>query len=391
MEAADTPVIGVGIIAFGLSGRVFHAAFVCTNPKFKLVAVYERSKSESQEFASKHGLTIDLMRSESDLVNRADIQLVVVCSPIEFHYEHAMLALQAGKHVLVEKAFCSTSEQAQMLLDFAKSKNLVCMPYQNRRYDSDFLTIQQVVPRLGRIAEYNGYFNRFSPNVRAGHWKDTVAGSGGNFLSLGSHMIDQALVLFGLPERVWADVRAQRDGAVLDDAWEVHLYYSSGETDSTGMLHGGFRAILKGSLLCRNNALRYMIHGTNGSWIKEGTDTQEAHLMTGKLPEYIPARESEAGEGDADAGVGYGSEPADQWGVLTLVADRSIAGASATDGLQRTPPVRGSYHHLYDGLYRSIVHGAPPVVDASVAVAVLRVIEIARQSSAEGRVLPFSY
>lgn len=376
-------VLNVGIIAFGFSGRVFHGPFIITNPKFKLVAVFERSKSESNEFSAKHGLSVEIVRTEIELVQRNDVDLVIVCSPIEFHFEHAMLALRAGKHVIVEKAFCSTSSQAKELLEFASKVQRICIPYQNRRYDSDFLTIKQMLSKLGKLAEYNGFFNRYSPKVRSGNWKDEVVGSGGNFLSLGSHMIDQAVVLFGMPQRVWADVRAQREGGMLDDAWEVHLFYDSGSVDENGLKHGGFRAILKGSLLCRDHALRYAIHGMTSSWVKEGMDTQEAHLMTGELPEYF-TRESEAGR--VGGTEGYGREPENQWGLLTSPASEGCH----SDVTSRTPPVRGSYHYFYDSVYDSIVQGAPPAVSAADAVAVLRLIEIARQSSAEGRVLPFS-
>lgn len=387
-------VINVGLMAFGLSGRVFHAPFILTNPRFNLLVVYERTKRESEQFAEKYGSVVEIVCSESELVNFPHIQLVVVCSPIEFHFAHAKMALEAGKHVLVEKAFCSTSAQAKVLLELAAEKGLVCVPFQNRRYDSDFLTLKRLLPQLGRIAEYNGYFNRYSPTVRKNNWKDTVAGSGGNFLSLGSHMIDQAVALFGAPQRVWADVRAQRVGGVLDDAWEVHLFYpsnsekgaseASDSVDSTGVHHGGFRAILKGSLLCRDHSVRYMVHGERGSWRKEGLDTQEAYLMAGGLP-YYPNEGGSAVAGEGEEAV-YGSEPRSQWGVLTS----AVADSPNSSTRELTEPVLGSYHMLYDELYNSIVHGAPPAVDAHTAVAVLRIIELSLQSSKEGRVLPYT-
>eukprot|EP01034_Spumella_vulgaris_P028911 gene28911-35864_t len=291
-----------------------------------------------------------------------------------------MLALQAGKHVLVEKAFCSTSAQAIELLSFARHKDLVCIPYQNRRYDADFLTLQRVLPSLGKLAEYNGYYNRYSPTVRPGNWKDSVVGSGGNFLSLGSHMIDQAVVLFGIPDRVFGDVRAQREGGIVDDAWEVHLYYDSdGATavDEHGLRHGGFRAILKGSLLSRDHAIRYMIHGSDASWTKTGVDTQEPQLLAGAMPEYFPAGEVQSAEDIHSETVEYGCEPGSQWGTLT------------TDVATRTPPVRGSYHFLYDALYDQIVNKTAPAVDVNLSVAVLRIIELARESSTQGRVLQY--
>lgn len=390
-------IVNVGIVAFGLSGRVFHAPFLLTNPHFNLVAVYERSNNEANAFASRHGITVDTVRSLEDLLFRADIQLIVICSPIEFHYSQARQALAAGKHVLVEKAFCSNSEEALDLLTFAREKNLVCMPYQNRRYDSDFLTLQRLVHErcMGEIVEYNGYFNRYSPYVRKGAWKDTTVGSGGNFLSLGSHMIDQAVILFGAPSRVWADIRCQRDGGVLDDAWEVHLFYdtkvvrgddeeedTSPNPDSQGLHKGGFRAILKGSLLCVDHGLRYMVHGKNGSWIKHGMDTQEAYLMLGKLPFYrLRATSYDDEDYDEDGGeesANYGIESTAQWGQLSVAGQNTVS----------TPAELGSYHLLYDELYHRISSPTSSTSDVDmVPVVVLRIIELAKLSSLRGQVL----
>ena len=219
-------VIRVGIIAFGLSGRVFHAPFIVTHPNFELVAVYERGlKNEALHFCERHkysrrnGTAIETVRSAEELCGRGDVDLIVVCSPIEFHFEHARIALAAGKHVLVEKAFCSTVAQARELVAIASSSNLLCVPFQNRRFDSDFLTLQRLMASgdFGDIKEYTGFYNRWSPQVREGVWKDTIQGSGGNFRSLGSHMIDQAVALFGIPRKIWADIQCQREGGILDD------------------------------------------------------------------------------------------------------------------------------------------------------------------------------
>lgn len=219
-------VVRVGLVAFGLSGRVFHAPFIITHPSFELVAWFERGeKLEAEKFCTSNnyrrlnGLRVETERSAEALCNRGDIDLVVVCSPIEYHYEHAKTALAAGKHVLVEKAFCSTAAQAKELVALAAAAKLICVPYQNRRFDSDFMTLRDLIAsgQLGEIVEYNGYYNRWSPKVRVGVWKDTVHGSGGNFRSLGSHMIDQAVALFGVPYKMWADIQCQREGGVLDD------------------------------------------------------------------------------------------------------------------------------------------------------------------------------
>jgi predicted dehydrogenase len=460
-------VLQVGLICFGLSGRVFHAPFVLGHPRFRLTAVYERTKSLAQEFTEQHGLkSIKTCRRVEDLVSRADVDLVVVCSPIDMHFQHAMLALQAGKHVLVEKAFTTTSAEAVELFRLAKQRRLVCVPYQNRRYDSDFRTIQRCLPQVGAVTEFHGYFNRFKLDIRD-TWKDQNTTAGGNFLSLGSHMIDQAICLFGSPKSVWADIRAHRPGSVVDDAWEVHLYYESqpgtkphersdkqekqirdthrtrppplipasrGGTSAVdkqpspppkrmppkpplpsksshsmnkdklspdvgckveennptcpspsgshaaGYIHrGGFRVVLRGSLLCADHALRYMVHGTNGSWRKDGMDPQEELLMSGHLPAY-PSTTHDNLTGKPNVSFhGYGVERKKQWGLFT----------SSDGSTYRTVPELGSYFMFYDELYNCIVHKCPPPVDEREALDVLDLIEVAKLSSLRGEVIDF--
>ena len=477
-------ILRVGIICFGLSGRVFHAPFILGHPRYTFAAVYERgSNTHGQDWALRHNIkNIKTCRRVEDLVNREDLDLIVVCSPIALHFQHAQLALQAGKHVLVEKAFTTTSAEATELYRLANEKGLVIMPYQNRRYDSDFRTLRRCLPQMGQISEFHAYFNRFKSDVRS-TWKDQDTKSGGNFLSLGSHMIDQALCLFGPPSAIWADMRAHRAGSLVDDAWEVHLYYeditalrqrkenrrlrqfqhgpppkrmppktpdgpnqgnskadktlslqskfpnrspektsnipASGpslvpisdlassspfttkislsklliddnEKSSEGkrskcpvgtyVYRGGFRAILKGSLLCPDHALRYTVHGTNGSWRKEGMDPQEDFLMTGYVPKY-PVTFSDPLSGRPQLSFhGYGVEEKNQWGVFT-----------AADGSTRTTlPELGSYFMLYDDLYNTIVDGSAPAVTPREAIRVMRIIELAKLSSQYGEVLEYT-
>jgi predicted dehydrogenase len=313
--------------------------------------------------------------------------------------------LLSGKHVLVEKPFCTNAAHARELVMIAASHKLVCVPYQNRRFDSDFRTLSKLIRegRLGDIVEYNGYFNRWSPAVRS-VWKDTVAGAGGNFLSLGSHMIDQAVSLFGAPSKIWADVRCQRSGGILDDAFEVHLFYDCFHLSADGHIHtsiarstagehsidksvseefggvhkGGFRAILKGSLLCRDHRVRYMIHGTHGSWTKRGVDVQEAYLGSGeRLTTYLtPA----VLEGTVPLPESHPREPREIWGEFTSV-DGSVT---------ITEPEIASYQMVYDSLYESIVHQKPSFVAGNTAITVVRLLELAYESSRTGQVLHFS-
>jgi scyllo-inositol 2-dehydrogenase (NADP+) len=389
-KSQQPKMIRVGLVAFGISGKIFHFPFVLTHPNFTLTAVFERNKNEAEEFLAEKQFhnKISTVRSLQELVSRDDVDLVVVCSPIQFHYQHARAALLAGKHVLVEKAFCSTSEEATQLLDLAKSSGLVCMPYQNRRHDADFRTLKlEILGQLGDIVEFNGIYNRFSPHLRDS-WKDTAPNSGGNFLSLGSHMIDQAVVLFGIPTAVWADIRSQR-GGVLDDAWEVHLFYEPGDAQSNSealdyVHHGGFRAILKGSLLCPDHALRYLIHGKKGSWMKCGVDSQEDDLRKGRFPDYRATfvgnqRQLDKYLESSNSEVGsFGCERSENWGVLTR---------TSTSQPERIRSLPGSYHLLYDELSECILFGKPQRIDPSVAITVLKIIELARESSKHRRVM----
>lgn len=384
-KSQQPKLIRVGLVAFGVSGKIFHLPYVLTHPNFTLTAVFERNKNEAEEFLAQkqYHIKISTVRSIQELVSRDDIDLVVVCSPIEFHYQHAREALLAGKHVLIEKAFCSTSQEAVQLLDLAKSSGLVCMPYQNRRHDSDFRTLKlEILQQLGDIVEFSGIYNRYSPHLRDS-WKDTAPNSGGNFLSLGSHMIDQAVVLFGIPTAIWADIRSQR-GGLLDDAWEVHLFYERENHCNSGVLdyvhQGGFRAILKGSLLCPDHALRYLIHGKKGSWIKSGVDSQEDDLRNGQFPDYQATFVSNQIQLDRylESGNHFGCERIENWGVLTRA-----------NGLEseKTRSLPGSYHHLYDELSECILFERPQRIDPSIAITVLKIIELARESSKHRRVM----
>lgn len=414
-----SPIVNVGIVCFGMSGRVFHAPFLITNPHYRLLSVFERSKSEAEAFLSFHKYShpVKTVRSVQELVEDAAIDLVVVCSPIELHYEHAMLALKFRKHVLVEKAFCSNATQATHLVEFARASNLICVPFQNRRFDADFRTLQRVVKSeklIGDIVEYNGFYNRWKPTANIACWKDRDPSSGGNFLSLGSHMIDQVVSLFGAPSRVWADLRCQRPGGILNDAWEVHLFYEEehklhqldeeeveDKPVERGVRRGGLKVVVKGSLLARDSFDRYLIHGKKGSWRKGGLDTQESSLIAGNLPtypvEYGPSESASAATAavssssvsltasasvfptasDSGSSTRYGVEPKNQWGVFT-----------DSDGMQHaTPSEAGSYHLLYDSLYEAIVHKAAPFMSGDEAVTVMRIIDLAHESSELGQVL----
>ena len=340
--------INVGLIGFGLSGRYFHAPFLSTNERFRLTHVVERRRNEAQAFDP----ALRTVRSHEELLANPAIELVVIGTPNDTHFAYAKAALEAGKHVLIEKPFANTSAEARELLQLAKDKNLVAIPYQNRRYDADFLTIRHVLAEglLGEVVEYEAHFDRFRPEV-LDTWKEHDPQGGGNLLNLGPHLVDQAVVLFGEPDGVFADLRTLRPGATLDDYFEIRLYYPNR------------RVILKSSLVAPENRLRYVIHGTRASLTKSGLDVQEETLRRHVLPTT------------AD----WGAEPPEHYATLTTA-----------DGRQTVASLPGNYHPFYDNLARAIRGERAPEITPRQAYATIRILELAHESAQTGRVCAFA-
>ncbi|WP_266364941.1 oxidoreductase [Tellurirhabdus rosea] len=339
--------INVGLIGFGLSGRYFHAPFLTTNANFGLTKVVERHRNEAEAFDA----SIRTVRSHEDLLTDPAIDLIIVSTPNDTHFPYAKAALEAGKHVLIEKPFANTSEEARQLLQLAKDKNLVAIPYQNRRYDADFLTIRQLLAEdaLGEVVEYESHFDRFRPDVLQ-NWKEQDPNGGGNLLNLGPHLVDQAVALFGAPEAVLGDIRTVRKGGTLDDYFDIRLFYSDK------------RVILKSSLTVPENRLRYIIHGTKASLTKSGLDIQEETLRKNMLPNTPD----------------WGVEPEDHYATLTTADERHII-----------PSLPGNYHPFYDNLARAIRGEIAPEITPEQAYATIRILELAGESSRERRAIEF--
>lgn len=345
--------LNVGLVAFGKSGRLFHAPFIHTHPSLRLAAVVERHAEESQKVCPD----VKVVRDLSTLLAMEDIHLVVITTPNPLHFRMAREALSAGKHVVVEKPFTSAVGEAQELIDLARDRELLLSVYHNRRWDGDFRTIRKVVEDglLGEITEYEAHFDRYRPALKPNAWKEKDAPGSGLLFDLGSHLIDQALCLFGLPETIMADLQQQRPGSVVEDYFEVVLGY------------GECKAILKAGMLVREPGPHFILHGTNGSFIKYGMDPQEEALMQGERP------------GNPD----WGRENEQQWGVLnTTLNDLHYRGALET--------LPGAYLAFYDNIYRAILGDAELEVTPAEARNVIALIELARQSSRELRTLPVS-
>ncbi len=333
-------ILNVGLIGFGLSGRYFHAPFLKVNPRFRLKKVVERSKNEAQEFDP----AIENARSVEELLADKDIDLVFVCTPNDTHFSYAMDALENGKHIVIEKPFANTESEARQLFEAAERNGVVATAYQNRRWDSDFLTIQKLIRegKLGDIVEYESRYDRFRPIVLTDTWKEKQSDGSGNVYNLGPHLLDQAFVLFGTPQTVTATIRSVREGSNVDDYFTIQLGYEDKIV------------IVKSSLMVYENSLRYAIHGTNGSFIKRGLDVQEETLRQDVLPNVD----------------NWGMEPEDRWGHLHSDAYSGVIQSEA-----------GDYMQFYDSVYDAIVYGKELAVKPEEILRTTRVIDLAFESN----------
>jgi scyllo-inositol 2-dehydrogenase (NADP+) len=341
--------VKVGLIGYGLSGKVFHAPVIQAVPGLMLTKVV------SSQPAKVHADLphVEVVGSVEELLADEGIELVVVATPNTSHYVYAKQAMEAGKHVVVEKPFVTSSSEAAELIRVAEACNRLLSVYHNRRWDNDFLTIKELIRAgaMGNLYQYESHYDRFRPDVKD-RWREQDIPGSGMLFDLGSHLIDQALHLFGLPETVMADIAAQRPGSQVTDYFHLVLGY------------GPLRVILRSSMLVRQPGPRFQIHGDKGSFVKYGLDPQEEALKAGIKP------------GTPD----WGKDRPEFFGELT-----TGVGELAVTGKVETVP--GSYQAYYQGIYDAIVRGKPVPVSAVDAMNVIRVIEWAEQSSREKRTI----
>lgn len=340
--------IRTGLAAYGMSGQVFHAPFISTNPHFELTAVTERSKDLSRARYPE----ARIVRSFDELLAMDELDLIVVNTPDSTHYEYARRALEAGKHVVVEKPFTTTVEEADELVALAAVKGLALSVYQNRRWDCDFLTVREVLSRglLGHLVEFESTFPRYRNFIKPDTWKETGEAGGGLTYNLGAHLIDQALQLFGMPQAVFADIATLRAGGKVDDYFIIHLL------NPCKAPH--VKVTLKSSYLMCEPEPRFVLHGREGSYVKYGLDPQEADLTKGLLP----------------GTPHWGEEAPSQWGILHTEKD-------GVTECRSYPTLPGNYGAFYENIYRHICHGDPLQSDARDVIGVIRLIEAAWESS----------
>ncbi|WP_035669103.1 Gfo/Idh/MocA family oxidoreductase [Flavobacterium sp. 83] len=341
--------IRTALLSYGMSGKVFHAPFISFHEGFELIGSWERSKKLIREDypSVKSYATMEALLED-------DVDLVIVNTPVDTHYEYAKKVLLAGKHAIVEKAFTTTVAQAQELAALAKERGVKLAVFQNRRWDSDFKTVQKIISekKLGDIVEAEFHFDRYNPLLSPKAHKETANSGAGILKDLGPHLIDQALCLFGLPESVFADIRITREHSLVDDYIDLLLYYPD------------FRVRLKAGFFVREAIPAFVVHGKKGSFLKPRGDVQEDDLKLGKKPNR------------------------DTWGEEDKSKEGLLHTEFHTDILkENVPTLQGNYYDFFDGVYNSISNDALEPVTAQDGVHVIQIIEAAIQSSAEKRVI----
>jgi scyllo-inositol 2-dehydrogenase (NADP+) len=345
--------IQTAICSFGMSGKVFHTPFIHANQNFNIYGIWERSKKIAKQFYPEIMSfdTLDQMLADDA------IELVIINTPNITHFDYAKKALLAGKHVIVEKPFVVDSREGKELIELAGRQNKKISIYHNRRFDSDFRLVRKVVEEnlLGNIGEVTIRYDRFKDKPSPKIHKETPGPGNGLLYDLGSHLIDQALQLFGKPQAVFADITILRPFSKVDDYFEVILYYERK------------RVILKASNQVRQGLPAYVLHGANGSFIKSRTDVQENDLIAGKVP----------------GTEGWGIEPETEKGLLHSLKNNEIARELLT-------PPQGNYMDYFDQLYTAIRFNGSLPVTAIEGLEVIKVIETAIESNKEGRVVRYS-
>jgi len=330
--------INVALVGFGFSGSTFHAPFLSALDDYNLCSVVSSNSEKVKASLPNVHVESDFTRILKDPA----LDLIVIATPNTTHYELAKAALESGKHVVVDKPFTVHSKEAEALIQIAKDHGRILTVYHNRRWDGDFLTIKKLLSEkvLGDVYLYEAHFHRFRPHPNPQRWKESEFVGSGILYDLGSHLIDQALHLFGPPDAFDADIITQRPGAVADDYFHLNLRY------------GTKRVILKASNLVSNPGPRYQLHGTKGSFLKNGIDPQEQDLILGKNP----------------FDKTWGQDKEQNYGLLSV-------------GNQHTPipTLPGDYGSFYKSVAKAIYDKSPPPVLAEEAYQVMLLLEKCRR------------
>jgi len=338
------PPLQVGLVGFGLGGRAFHAPILNAVPGLELAAIVERSTNIAGALYPK----ARIVRSLDELLAIDSIELVVITTPNPTHFDLARRCLNAGRHVVVDKPFTPSYAEADELVRLAQECGRIITVYQNRRWDGDFQTIRQLVQTgsLGRLVLFESHLERWRPLLKPGAWRERPEPGSGLWFDLGPHLLDQAFVLFGKPEAISAELRRERDHAVVDDAFDAILHYRR------------LRVLLRANLLTCMPGPRFRLHGTNGSFIKYGPDPQEDALKRGETPSQ----------------PNWGQDPPENYGDLCVEDAGNITQT-------RVPTLVGDYRGYYENVRDAIQSGAPLDVTPEHALNIMRALELGMASS----------
>ncbi|AWW30795.1 NAD-binding oxidoreductase [Echinicola strongylocentroti] len=338
-----TQPLKTGLVGFGKVAQTMHAPLIHQEPLLDLTAVVERHREASKEKYPE----VTVYKSLEELLDKAEVDLIVICTPNEQHFPQAKMALEAGKHVVVDKPITVTSAEAETLQAVAQEQGKLLSVFQNRRWDGDFMTISKLLNEgvLGNIVHFESHFDRFRPEPND-NWREKDVPGSGILYDLGAHLIDQALLLFGKPSWVYAEILQQRKAVAADDFFDLTLMYP--ET----------KVRLTASILMNAPLPKFLVLGDKGSFSKYGLDVQEAAFKAGVLP------------GSEDWGV----EDADAYGKVFLEGESFPY-----------PTENGNYLAYYENIAQAIRGVAPLKVSPREAIETLKIIEAARQSHAEGK------
>ena len=350
--ATPAHAIDVGVVGFGVAGRVFHVPVLRSVSGLRVRAIVQRTG----DGAATVWPDVPVVRTLDELLAIESIRLVVIGTPTPTHEALAIRCLEAGRDVVLDKPFAVGSAEARRIIAAAERTGRLLSVFQNRRWDGDFLTVQRLIREgaVGRPVLFESHFDRYRPVPKPGAWREQPDAGGGIFLDLGVHLIDQAVTLFGLPDAVGADIRTERDGFVTDDAFDVVFHYPR------------MRAVLRSTMLACDKVARFVVHGTTGTYAKFNLDPQEERLGGG-----VPWNPE------------MGVDPEERWGMLTRPAgDDFVRGPVATEA--------GDYRRYYENVLDAMRGDASLAVTPQQALDVMRLIELARESSRQQRTLPFT-
>jgi len=346
--------IEVGLIGFGLAGRYFHAPVINAVPGLRVAAILQRTGASAAELYPD----ARIVRTIDELLVIDSLKLVVIATPNQSHFPLAKHCLEAGRHVVVDKPFTLTVDEARDLIALARCRNLVLTVYHDRRFDADFQGLRKVIEsgELGRITRFESTYDRYRPFAKPGAWREQSGPGSGIFFDLSPHLIDQSFMLLGMPEAITADLRTERTGFVTDDAFDVLLGYSRGT-----------RALLRATMLSAAPRPRTVVLAENGSYLKRDFDPLELTLRAGQVPE----------------GDDWALEKEEDWGELTVIRHGQTT-------MRRVPSV-GDWRDFYANVRDAILGTAAILVTPQQILNVMVAMELAMQSSHEHRTIPWRH